>query len=313
MGKYKSNLFKMLLSTPCVPRSWVGARLIAPLLLVAIAATVTLSCGEKSSDNDRMGVIVTILPQAEFAKSVGGEKVEVTVMVPPGADPHTYELTPNQMKKVSGAELYAKVGSGVEFELAWLNKITAQNKDMLVVDCSQGINLLQQTGDDEEEEGMDPHIWMSPLNVKVMVENICDGLVEIDPENKAYYEANRDAYLQKLTQLDQEIKEGLSGVTNRVFMVYHPAFGYFAKEYDLTMLSIEKEGKEPTAAGLARLIDQAKEHNIKVIFASPQFNPQSAKVIAGQIGGKVILIDPLAEDYIANMQRLLGEMVEAMK
>jgi zinc transport system substrate-binding protein len=304
---------KMLLSTTWIPRSWVGARLIAPLLLVFVAATVTLSCGEKSSDSDRIGVIVTILPQAEFAENVGGEKVEVTVMVPTGADPHTYELTPNQMKKVSGAELYVKVGSGLQFELSWLSKIIAQNRAMLIIDCSQGINLLQQTGDDEEEEGMDPHIWMSPPNAKVMVENICDGLVEIDPENKAYYEANRDAYLQKLTQLDQEIKERLSGVTNRVFMVYHPSFGYFAKEYELTMLAVEKEGKEPTASGLAHLIDQAKEYNIKVIFASPQFNPASAKVIAKQIKGRVILIDDLAKDYIANLQSLLGELVKTME
>jgi len=280
-----------------------------------VAAIGGWACAGDSPDTDRTGVIVTVLPQAEFAEAIGGDKVELTVMVPPGADPHTYELTPGQMKKVARAELYAKVGSGVEFELAWLDKIIAQNKGMRIIDCSQGISLIEQVGEDEHEDegGMDPHIWMSPRNAKIMIENICEGLTEIDPANTAYYESNRDAYLRELTDLDESISEGLSGVTNRVFMVYHPAFGYFAEAYDLTMLPIEEEGKEPTAAGLAHLIDQAREHGIKVIFAEPQFNPQSARVIADEIGGKVILIDPLARDYISNTQSLADELIEAMR
>jgi zinc transport system substrate-binding protein len=146
-----------------------------------------------------------------------------------------------------------------------------------------------------------------------MVKNICDGLIRVDPANRLYYEKNRDLYLQKLTQLDSDIRDGLSGVKNRKFLVYHPAFGYFAKEYDLTMLAIEEEGKEPTAVSIARLIQQAKENNIRVVFASPQFNPQSAKVIASAIGGKVVLIDNLARDYISNMRFLLGELVQVME
>ncbi len=166
----------------------------------------------------------------------------------------------------------------------------------------------------EEDHGaMDPHIWLSPLNAKIMVQNIYEGLVQVDPGNRAYYEQNRDTYLQKLTKLDQDIREDLSRVNNRKFMVYHPAFGYFAKEYNLTLLPIEAEGKEPTAVGMAHLIEQAKEHNIRVIFASPQFNPQSAEVIAKAIDGRVVFIDSLARDYIVNMRLLLGELIQAME
>ena len=160
---------------------------------------------------------------------------------------------------------------------------------------------------------MDPHIWLSPQNAIIMVQNIAEGLIQIDPANAAYYRQNRDAYIQQLEQLDRDIEDGLSAVTTRVFMVFHPAFGYFASEYDLTMLPIEDEGKEPTPAGLHRLIEQAKEHNIKVVFAEPQFNQQSAEVIAGEIGGRVVLIDPLAEDYIENLRALLTEMAKAME
>ena len=296
----------------------------ACLLALAVGLAVPVGCGKAANPADKIGVVVTILPQVEFVENVGGEKVDVTVMVPLGAGPHTYEPLPSQMKALARAEMYAKVGSGVEFELVWLEKLLSTNKEIVVVDCSAGIQLIQMAGNhnhqDEQPEqeldshgAMDPHIWMSPLNAKIMVQNICDGLVQVDPGNRAFYERNRDAYLQELTELDQDVREGLSGVTNRRFMVYHPSFGYFAKEYNLTMLPIEEEGKEPTPAGIVHLIEQAKEDNIKVIFASPQFNPRSAEVIADEIGGSVVLIDSLAGDYIANLRTVLGELVQAME
>jgi len=277
---------------------------------MAVLATPALSCGQGKEANDRIGVVVTILPQAEFAENVGGGKVDIGVMVPPGASPHTYEPTPSQIATLSRAKMYAKVGSGIEFELAWMDKLVTINQEMLVVDCSTGVTLQEVSG--ERGQGApDPHIWMSPVNAKIMVRNICDGLGQLDPDNRAYYEQNRDAYLQKLTELDQDIRDGLAGVTNRNFMVYHPAFGYLARDYQLALLPIEEEGKEPTAAGLTHLIAYAKEHKIRVIFASPQFNPQSAKVIAEAIEGRVVFIDPLARDYIANLRRLLRELAEA--
>jgi zinc transport system substrate-binding protein len=291
------------------------ASVLTALVLIICLLAAAIACPQRTEANAQLGVIVTILPQAEFVESIGGDKVDVTVMVPPGASPHTYEPTPSQMTALAEARLYAKVGSGVEFELTWMDKLTAQNKDMLVVDCSKGIELQQMTAGDEDEPAgsMDPHIWMSPRNAQIMVQNIADGLIQIDPDNRTYYEQNRDAYLQKLVQLDRDISEGLSGVKNRVFMVYHPAFGYFAGTYNLTMLPVEDEGKEPTPAGLQHLIEQAKEHNICVVFASPQFNPQSAKVIADAIDGRVVLINPLARDYIDNLRILMAELVQAME
>ena len=258
-----------------------------------------------------------MLPQAEFVESVGGERVQITVMVPPGANLHAYEPTPSQMTGLTKAEMYARVGSGVEFELVWMDKLADLNKDMLIVDSSRGVQLLEtavgQEGEKSGHSAMDPHIWMSPLNVKIMVQNIYEGLVQVDPGNKAYYEQNRDAYIKKLAELDRDVRSSLAGITNRTFMVYHPAFGYFAREYNLTMLPIEEEGKEPTAAGLIRLIEQAREHKIKAIFTSPQFNPESAEVIADALGGRVIFVDPLARDYTVNMRNLLSELVEAME
>lgn len=294
--------------------------LVLTVLLLMVAFGVTCDDdGNQSDAGGKIGVVVTLLPQAEFVEKVGGDNVELTVMVPPGASPHTYEPTPGQMVALSRADMYAKVGSGVEFENVWMGKIIKQNEDMLVVDCSEGVTLLEMGAPDEHDEadhdhgGNDPHIWMSPENAMIMVENICAGLVQIDPENRLYYESNRDAYLAELAQLDQEIEKGLEDVTNRIFMVYHPAFGYLAHRYDLTMLTIEEEGKEPTASGLAHLMDQAEVYDIKVIFAGPQFDPKSAETIADDIGGRVVMIDSLARDYILNLQKIKETLIEAME
>ncbi len=287
--------------------------LIAVILVIGLTFVLP-ACAPEGEKDGRVGVAVTILPQAEFVEKVGGEKVRVTVMVPPGASPHTYEPKPAQMAALAEAEMYAKVGSGVEFELVWMDKLVATNKKMVVVDCSKGVTLREMAVEEEPEKHgrMDPHIWMSPVNARIMVSNICDGLVAVDPANKGYYQQNRDAYQQQLAEIDREMREGLAAVKNRRFMVYHPAFGYFAAEYGLTMIPIERGGKEPTAAGLKNLIEQAKAQDIRVIFAEPQFNPKSAEVIAEAIGGRVVLIDALAKDYIGNLRQLLNEMLPAM-
>jgi len=258
------------------------------------------------TEDEKIGVVVTIPPQAEFVERVGGERVRVTIMVPPGANPHTYEPTPSQMVEVSKAKIYVMVGSGVEFELAWMDKIVEQNRAMLVVNCSEGIEFLEMGG------RKDPHVWLSPLNAKIMVDNIRRALKRIDPQNGVYYDENAEAYFQELDELNMEIRNALENVTNRRFMVYHPAWGYFAKTYNLTQIPIEREGKEPTPAGLAALIDQAKKYNIKVIFVSPQFSTVSARVIAREIGGKVVLVDPLARDYARNLRMAAAELVRGM-
>lgn len=285
-------------------------------LLATVFSVSAVSCEPTEEAGEKIGVAVTILPQAEFAERVGGEKAAVIVMVPPGANIHIYEPTPSQMTALTAAEIYAKVGSGVEFERVWMDKLIAVNRDMLVVDCAEGVELQEIAGGHEGEVGhgaTDPHIWLSPRNAGIMVRNICKGLVRVDPENSTYYENIRDVYLQELAGLDRDIRDALSGVTDRTFMVYHPAFGYFARDYNLVMIPVEEEGKEPTAAGLAHLIGQAREQGIKVVFAEPQFNPQSAEVIAEAIGGRVVFIDALARDYVQNMRMLLDELVQAVE
>jgi zinc transport system substrate-binding protein len=272
-------------------------------VLIAVLAILIISHVPKAETTDKIRVVVTILPQAEFAESVGGDKVIVTVMVPPGQDPHTYAPTISQLVAVKQAKLYAEVGSGIDFELSYMDSIVQANRNMLVVDCSKGIELIEN----------DPHIWLSPRNAKIMVENICDGLIQVDPQDRDYYIQNENEYLAKLDKLDTDISSNLTAITNRWFLVDHPAWAYFARDYNLTQLAIEIEGKTPSPKDLADVEQEAKEHNIKVVFASPEFDVKSAQTIAEAIGGRVALIDPLARDYIDNMYQVLSELVQGMK
>ena len=274
-------------------------KLVVLLFLTALICGLICGCispeerpmGQGQEPDEQIHIIVSILPQKEFVERIGGEKVAVTVMIPPGASPTTYEPSPGQLQGVSRAKLYVRIGH-IPFEKAWMGKIESANTGMQVVDSSEGIEII----------GNDPHIWLSPALARIQVEHISDALIEIDPDNSEYYSRNKEDYLKDLSDLDEDIRNNLSEIKNRKFMVYHPAWGYFARDYQLEQVPIEIEGKEPSASDLMRLTDTARANNITAVFAAPQFNSESAEVIADEIGGTVVFIDPLAKDYTANMR-----------
>jgi len=248
-------------------------------------------------------VLVTIPPQAEWVERVGGEGVEVIVLVPPGANPHTYEPTPRQLKRVVQADLYAIVGSGMEFELAWLGRIRRLNPRLFIVDCSKGVQRLAD----------DPHLWLSLRNAQRMVENLLKGLSRVDPEHSERYRERAEAYLEELRRLDAELSRLFSKAKGRAFMTFHPAWGYFARDYGLRQLVIEQGGKSPSPKAMVRLAKEAKEEGIRVIFASPQFDRRAAEAMAQSIGAEVILLDPLARDYLENMRRAAHAIARALR
>lgn len=279
----------------------------APPLLVAflsiVVLSLNLSCGERKGENGKIEVVVSILPLVDFVRQVGGDEVEVTVMVPPGASPHSYEPKPSQLRAVSRAEMFVKVGTGVEFELAWMDRLVQINKDMLVLNSSQGIQLI----------GNDPHVWLSPLNAEKMVQRIYDGLVKIDPGNKEYYINNKDSYLRQLAELDAHIREQLGNVKDRRFIVYHPAWGYFARDYGLKQITVEREGKEPTMEEIGDAIAEAKMLRHKVVFVSPQFAAKGAQTVAHEVGGVTEPLDPLPRDYVTDMRGVVEQLAHAMR
>ena len=200
------------------------------------------------------------------------------------------------------SKMYVEIGTPIEFELNYMDKMKDINPHMVVVNSSKGIDLIPNTA--EHENNSDPHVWVSPKNAKVMVENIYQGLVQLDPNNTAYYTNNRDNYLKQLDELNMNITNSLKGKENSQIIVYHPAWAYFCRDYNLTQIPIETGGKEPTSQEIASVIDLAKKNNIKVIFVEPQYSSKSADVIAAEINGKVVKIDDLAENYIENLNNV---------
>ncbi|PKO21579.1 MAG: cation ABC transporter substrate-binding protein [Chloroflexi bacterium HGW-Chloroflexi-1] len=293
-------------------------------MIVAILGVLLAGCGPApatSRPQDTTGgplhVTVSILPQKYFLERIGGERVIVNVMTPPGASPHTYEPKPDQLVALSQAVAYFSIG--VEFERAWLSRITAANNKMLMVDTAQGIEripmvahhdehteaLTPAAGDAHQEgDNLDPHIWTSPELAKVQARTIYAALAQIDPTHQAAYQANLDRFIADIDRLETEIRATLSGAQNRKFMVFHPSWGYFARDFGLEQIPIEVGGQEPSAAELAALISEARANGIQVIFAQPEFSTRAAETIAREIGGQVLLIDPLAADWLGNLRQV---------
>jgi zinc transport system substrate-binding protein len=255
-------------------------------------------------------ISVSIAPQRYFVERVGGEFVAVNVMVPPGAEPHTFEPKPQQLQALSQADTYLKIGT--EFEAAWLGRMQALNPAMVMVDTTQGIERQPLPGGGAGA-APDPHIWLSPALVKLQAQTIYRALVTLDPPHQPQYKANLTAFLADIDRLDGEIRQALQGVKNRRFLVFHPSWGYFARDYDLEMITIEVGGQEPSAAELVELIRQAQQANIRVVFAQPQFSQQAARTLAQQIGGDVLLIDPLAADWLDNLRQVAKTFARVLR
>jgi zinc transport system substrate-binding protein len=260
-------------------------------------------------------VFVSILPQKYFVERVGGNRVSVSVMVGPGQSPETYEPMPNQLSKLSQARLYFRIG--VDFEDAWMGRLAAINPGMGIVDLRRGITLRpmdRPPGAPSERKGLpDPHIWTSPPLVKIMAANVRDALSELDPIRRTEFEVNYQAFAADLDRLDHDIRDTLAGARMHSFMVFHPAWGYFADTYGLKQIPIETGGKEPGARSLARMIEIGRRDGVKAIFVQAQFSRRDAETIAQAIGARIIAVDPLAEDYLANLRRVASDFAGAMQ
>ncbi|WP_165439262.1 metal ABC transporter solute-binding protein, Zn/Mn family [Chlorobaculum tepidum] len=296
---------------------------IRPLVLLLLLFIPLLNGCAGKTESDKLQVVASIEPLAWFAERIGGDRVSVSVMVPSGGNPHTYEPTPKQMAQVSHAALFVKAGSGVEFELDWMPRLVDLNKSMTVCNASEGVTLLPMSAEKYEhavpaEEhhdhgNFDPHFWLSPANARLIAKNVERSLAAIDPAGKEYYAANAAALDRELQALDSEIRKQLSVVKNRRFLVFHPAWGYFAHEYGLEQIAAEEEGKTLTPRQMERVIGEARSAGIRVVFVSPQFSSAQADAIAGDIGGQTVTVDPLAHDYAANLRKATAAFVQSMQ
>lgn len=268
-----------------------------------------------------LGVMVSVTPLKFFTERIGGDRVDVSVMVPPGASPATYEPRPRQMVALSKAELYVAVG--VPFEKAWLPRMRDANPSLTVIRSTAGIDLLKMPshhhghdddGHEEEHDGIpDPHVWTSPTESKKVADAILTALIAADPEGSGDYQRNHETLVRDIDVLDGELRQVLAGKEGTQFLVYHPSWGYFARDYGLRQVPVELEGKEPGPRELAAVIKLAKRNGITVVFAQPQFSEKSARIVADALDGQVVPADPLAEDWDTNLRRVARAIRDALR
>ena len=287
-------------------------RHIARLLFLLVVIPAVVFAGD-----EHITVAVSLQPYATLVKMVGGSRVNVVTLLPPGADPHNYQPKPAIIKAFSLAQVYFTDGSGLD--KAWMPRFLGANKKVKVIDISKNIEWLDldehgSAGHKHEHE-VDPHIWTSPARVKFLAQNIFETLKEMDPEHFSYYAACIQRTREILHKADRKIVSAVLGLPkeSRSFIVFHPSYGYLAKDYKLKQYAIEVNGKEPKPKDLANLIQMGRKNKVKVVYVQPQFSKRAAATIAKDLGAVVVETDPLAADFIGNIQKFVDGLNEAGK
>jgi len=272
-------------------------------------------------DSASLTVAVSIVPVATFVEKVAGDNVDIVTVVPAGNSPANYQPTTVEMQALSDADVYFVIQVPTETANI-LGKIDDFNSDVELVNLRDAVSAEydlrymsshshdededhaeaddHDDGEEEhhEEATVDPHIWLSPKRVQIMVQTIADSLSEIDSANADMYQANAAAYIHELSALDEEIEQIVNGMDKKAFMIYHGAYGYFSDDYGLEMISLESDGKEATPATLEKLIEEAKDEEIKTIFYQAEFDDSQAQTVAEELGGTVAQSAPLSPDYV---------------
>ncbi|KAF0145824.1 MAG: zinc transport system substrate-binding protein [Nitrospirae bacterium] len=284
-----------------------------------IVLIILLLLAAQNSYAEKLKVVASIFPLGDIAKQVGGERVDVKIMLPPGVSPHTFEPTPPEMMQLQNAMVFIKAGAGLEF---WAAKMlrAAGNEGLIVVDASSGLPLIRDIHSYKSEAGhykpqgcseiADPHVWLDPVFAKAITDKITSALSKADPSGSAYYMGRADKYKKDLDILHNEISDKVKTFKVKEYVTFHPAWEYFSKRYGLRVAGVieESPGREPSPKHIARIIREVKRINSKVVFAEPQFNPAIAEVIAEEAGAKVLFLDPIGGSNIKGRDTYLGLM-----
>lgn len=309
------------------------ARQYALLVILSGLALSQLSAGGsqeatmETKGEASLNVFVSILPQSYFVERITGDYAKVSVLVPPGRSPATYEPAPKQVTELGGADLFFTIG--VPFEKSFLPSLAGNLPRLRIVDTAAGIKRREiqsevedpghaksghDDGNGEEdghshESGMpDPHIWLSPPLVEIQAKNILDALVQQAPNHAAEFEKNYAGFISDLEKLDKDLQEILDPVKGSPILVYHPSFGYFSEHYGISQIPIELGGNEPSPRELQEIISIAREKNVRVLFVQPEFSKTSARRVAEAINGAVVEVAPLRPDYLENMRTIAEEI-----
>ncbi len=283
------------------------------LVMAILSLFIWMPSQAFSAESSEGRLFASILPQKFVLDRLASPEFEVEALVGPGQSPATYDPSPRQMSRL--AEARALFPMGVPFEQAWLPKIRESMPELTILDVSAPEGLVHVHHDHDHDHGdeLDPHFWTSPRETADMVDRIASALCALLPEKSELFKKRAELLLQELDELDEELIKLFEKSVGQRFMVFHPAWGHFAKQYGLEQISIEREGKEPGARGLAKSIDRVKDLKIEVIFVQAQFSRDSAEAVARATGARLEVLDPLAENYLENLRLCARSIAEALK
>lgn len=283
--------------------------------LFAFLLLISMACGAPKKEGKPL-VMVSIRPQKFFVEKIAGDLFQVEVIIPPGTSPATYSLLPSQMKQLSDAKAWLRIGK-IGFEDAWHEKIESGNPNLKVYNTSLSANWIaaheEEHGDHVHRGGIDPHIWLSPAEVLKIAEHTADALIELMPENRDDFLMHLSSFKNEIEVLDGQLKSKFETVKNRKFLTFHPALTYLARDYGFEQMALEIQGKEPSPKYLAELVKTAREEQMKVVFIQKEFDRENAMQLARDIGGSVVQIDPLNENWGTQLLTIADQIVEASK
>ena len=284
-------------------------------VLLLIIAVVLFSCNSKKANKNEAGNVITvsILPQKTFIEKIAGDDFKVNVLIPPGSSPAAYSLLPSQLIDVAKSAVWFRIGY-IGFEYSWKDKIAQANTDMKVVDLSEGLDLIadktEKHGDHVHMQGVDPHIWLSPILVKQMAKKILDELLILKPKKRVEYEENYLKFAKEIDKINIEIKDKLKEFQGKKIIVFHPSLSYYARDFGLEQFSLETGGKEPTPKQLARVVEVAKKETLKIIYIQSEFDLEHARVFADEINGEIIQVWPLNPEWEDNLLKMTNIFIE---
>lgn len=283
-----------------------------------IALLLVLLCLGLASAKEKLVVAVSLAPYATMLKSIAGDYIDIVTMIPPGADPHTYEPKPDVLKAFSKASVYFTDGSGMD--KAWLPRFKGVNKRVETVDVTDGIEWILQDAHGKDVQGkdskdahahekltLDPHLWTSPKQALKVMSNMRSALSKYDPDNNNVYVMRFSRMIQTLEKVGKDVARAVYSLPKeaRTFIVFHPSFGYLARDYGLKQLTIEVNGKEPKPKDLKKLVQEGKKNNVRLVFVQPQFSKRSAETIATELVASVVTVNPLDADYLESTRTLI--------
>ncbi len=269
-------------------------------IVMAGLSTVALACSGGGKRPSTPLVVTSVESEAYFIRRIAGDMADVRALIPPGANPATFDPGFSTVEDMSRAVLYFKVGHpAFPFERTWLARLEEGNR-LRVVDTSRGIPVLES----------DPHIWLSTGGARLIASNIAQGMKEAFPDSAAFFDLNLQAVISSIDSLKLVLDSLLAAAKGQAFMVFHPAFGYLAEEFGLEQIAVERNGKPPSPLDLARLIDRAKRERLKVVYVQPQHTASSMEVIAREIGAQVDTLNPVTGNWIADMSIIAGKLAK---